>query len=604
MRYTILNVDDREASLYARSRTMSAAGFDVLEATTGAEAVKMASEHRPQVILLDVHLPDFDGLEVCRQIKANPDTASIQVLHVSAIAVTEPLQAMALESGADGYLVQPVDPKVLIGTTRALIRQWQKQDDLRAALEELQGTRQTLAASEARLRLAQHAAKAGVWEWNIKTGELRWSDEMYSLLGCDRNVVFTHDQWRETIHPADRANAYAEANGAVEEKRQFRSEYRISRYGEVRWLESIGDTIVDAEGNLAKMTGIAIDITERKKLETDLRVASEKHEHYHRLLEALMEYIPEGITVADAPDVTIRFVSKFGRELIGRTPETIEGISADGKTHSEQWGVHHSDGRPSVDDELPLTRSTKHGEVVTDAEWVLSCPDGRKLFVLCNSGPIRNGAGEITGGVIAWRDITERKQMEKALRESVERFRMATQAANEAIYEWNLDSGNISLNETYTRLYGRTEEAGSSAEWGFGRIHPEDRERVTASFNSALYGAANSWECEYRFEKTDGTWANVYDRAAIARGDDGKPVRIVGARLDTTELNVTRHQLRVLTGLLPICASCKKIRDTAGEWHVLEAYIHEHSEAKFSHGMCPECAVRWYGSGTEAAGAR
>jgi light-regulated signal transduction histidine kinase (bacteriophytochrome) len=76
-------------------------------------------------------------MEVCRQIKANPDTASLQVLHVSTTAGAEPLRAMALESGADAYLVDPVSPEVLVGTIRALLRQWQRQDDLRVAQHDL-----------------------------------------------------------------------------------------------------------------------------------------------------------------------------------------------------------------------------------------------------------------------------------------------------------------------------------------------------------------------------------------------------------------------------------------------------------------------------------
>jgi hypothetical protein len=89
----------------------------------------------------------------------------------------------------------------------------------------------------------------------------------------------------------------------------------------------------------------------------------------------------------------------------------------------------------------------------------------------------------------------------------------------------------------------------------------------------------------------------VFDRASFARGEDGKAVRVIGAMLDITELYVSRQHLWMLSGLLPICAACKKIRDSDGKWHVLESFIHDHSKARFTHGMCPECVVKWYGDG-------
>jgi PAS domain S-box-containing protein len=200
-------------------------------------------------------------------------------------------------------------------------------------------------------------------------------------------------------------------------------------------------------------------------------------------------------------------------------------------------------------------------------------------------------------------DVTERKRMEEALRESEERFRMATQAANEAIWELDVASGCVSWSENFTRFYGRTQNGGSSIGWWLNRLHSEDRERVVSSLNSALSGRATSWDCEYRFRKPDDSWATVYDRALIARTVDGKATRVIGAMLDTTELHVTRQQLKVLSGLLPICAVCKKIRDGDGTWHVMESYIHTHSEAKFSHGLCPECVTTWYGSESDPAAA-
>ncbi len=270
-----------------------------------------------------------------------------------------------------------------------------------------------LRQNEERLRLAQRAARSGIWSWDVNTGELYWSEEAYDMLGFDTATVPSMEAWLSIILPDHRANAEKDIQRAQQEKSQYHSEFPILRRGEVRWIEAMGDFVYDSEGNATHVTGIGID-------------------------------------------------------------------------------------------------------------------------------------------------VTERKQTEQALRRSEERFRMAAQAANEAIWELDVESGTVSWNETHNKLYDPTRDSGSSTEWWIGRIHPEDRDRVKASFNAALSGPGGSWDCEYRFRKIDDTWAVVYDRASIARGVDGKATRVIGAMLDVTELNVARKQIMVLSGLLPICAECKR----------------------------------------------
>src|SRR5688500_12116529 len=80
----VLNVDDYEAGRYATSRVLRQAGFDVAEAATGTDALRLVVSEHPDLVLLDVNLPDVDGFEVCRQIKTHPDTSTIPVLYLSA----------------------------------------------------------------------------------------------------------------------------------------------------------------------------------------------------------------------------------------------------------------------------------------------------------------------------------------------------------------------------------------------------------------------------------------------------------------------------------------------------------------------------------------
>lgn len=118
---TILHVDDTDAQRYAISRVLRHAGFEVLEARTGQQALEFV-ERLPDLVILDVNLPDISGFAVCRQIKANEATARIPVLHLSATMVSTDARVAGLEGGADGYMVQPVEPDELIATIRALLR--------------------------------------------------------------------------------------------------------------------------------------------------------------------------------------------------------------------------------------------------------------------------------------------------------------------------------------------------------------------------------------------------------------------------------------------------------------------------------------------------
>jgi signal transduction histidine kinase/CheY-like chemotaxis protein len=120
-KFTILNVDDDDGSRQLVNRILRHAGYRVVEAATGTEALRLAKDN-PDLVLLDVNLPDMSGFEVCRRIKAAPVTSLIPVLHLSATYVDDLSRVEGLEGGADGYLRQPIEPPVLLAYIKALLR--------------------------------------------------------------------------------------------------------------------------------------------------------------------------------------------------------------------------------------------------------------------------------------------------------------------------------------------------------------------------------------------------------------------------------------------------------------------------------------------------
>jgi two-component system, sensor histidine kinase len=134
----ILNVDDDDAARYVKSRILKLAGFQVLEAGTGAGALDIVRERAPGLVLLDVKLPDINGRDVCGMIKRDPGMSGVVVLLTSATHIDMRHRVLALDAGADGYLVAPMEPEELVANVRALLRMRKAERERQAAMEALQ----------------------------------------------------------------------------------------------------------------------------------------------------------------------------------------------------------------------------------------------------------------------------------------------------------------------------------------------------------------------------------------------------------------------------------------------------------------------------------
>lgn len=171
-------------------------------------------------------------------------------------------------------------------------------------------------------------------------------------------------------------------------------------------------------GQLAAFTSLGLQHIQAR-YEAVTRFAEAEAER--SVLRAIMEHVPEGITVADGPDATIRMVSRFGSQMFGRAPDELIGARAE--EHAKLWRLYDAEGeKPASPEDLPLTRAIRNSEVITDEEWLYNGPDNSRAYALFNAGPIRDRDGTVTGGIAVWRDITKRKRAEDELLEAKERL--------------------------------------------------------------------------------------------------------------------------------------------------------------------------------------
>jgi signal transduction histidine kinase len=154
-------------------------------------------------------------------------------------------------------------------------------------------------------------------------------------------------------------------------------------------------------------------LIENARLHDAERGAREAADRGHDVMQAVLEHIPEGITIADAPDARIRLVSRFGLDLLMRPWEEVAGLRAE--EQAALFPMHRAEAEsPAAAADLPLTRAVQ-GLVVRGEEWILHRPDGTRVTLLCDAGPIQDKAGNVTGGIMAWREISAHKRMQQQL---------------------------------------------------------------------------------------------------------------------------------------------------------------------------------------------
>lgn len=290
----ILVVEDDPATRRATCRLLQGAGYAVSSASTGQAARAALRKQPPHIVLLDRHLPDADGLEICREIKTDPATAeTVLVVMLSSASVASEAQLEGLATGADGYFPRPIGNRELLTRleafariarlTRKLAAAVHARHDLEQHLEarvqsrtadlaELAHRQQAEAlaqAQEVRLQLAMEAAEAVAWEWDVATGAIRYSDNLTQIVRGEATEPFMSlEQVLKRIHPEDRAGLASALQRAAEAGEPLVCDYRaLMLDGSWRWILARGRRAPGSAGSQAVVLGASVDITERKQAE-------------------------------------------------------------------------------------------------------------------------------------------------------------------------------------------------------------------------------------------------------------------------------------------------------------------------------------------------
>src|SRR5712691_2634067 len=191
----------------------------------------------------------------------------------------------------------------------------------------------------------------------------------------------------------------------------------------------------------------------------------------------------------------------------------------------EYFNIHDDDIEPIVSHRRALLGES----VATQIEW-----QGRTYDV--HMEPFRSKDGAIIGTIGVAFDVSERTRTEESLRRSEERFQLLGRATNDVVWDWDLHTDGMWMNDNVAAMFGyRAEDVEPTGTWWEERLHPDDRGRVGASVDDLIGTGGSVWSAEYRFRRQDGTYATVVDRGYVLHDASGHPVRMIGSVMDVSK---------------------------------------------------------------------
>lgn len=509
--YKILAVNDDPDQLEIKEFLLQNAGFRVLTAQSGNKAYTVAQRELPDLIISDVLMPDGDGIELCRLIRADEKLRFIPILLVSGLQKDTASVVKGLEAGADDYMELPYEPMRLIAKAARLIERKRVEDALRESENRFRSLIENLTD------IISILAPDGTAIYESPSLEHNLGYKPEELIG--KNIL-------TFIHPEDAPEVteyFASAMQSTEAVSPI--EYRF-RHKNKSWriLESVGKPFNDPINGLVAVIN-SRDITEQRN------ALKAKRESENRL-RIIFDNAAIGIALVNTKGQPIESNPAL-QKMLGYSGEEFRQMSFAEFTHPDDL----------AEDSILAQEIFEGKRDYYQIEKRYIKKNGEIMWGNLTASVIRiDGEMRFISGMVE--DITDRKHAEAALRESENRFQLVSRATNDALWDWDLLTDSLWMNEVYYKLLGRSpgKVKPNIKSWYKG-IHPEDKKRVITGLKSVLESGDNYWVDEYRLLSTENSVAYVFDRGHIIYNEDGKPVRMIGAAIDITERKRVQEQL-------------------------------------------------------------
>ena len=455
-------------------------------------------------------------------------------------------------------------------------------------ITERKQTEMALRESESLLNATGKMAKVGGWEVDAGTREVKWTEQMYRIHELPLDYEPSLESYLSFLHPNDREKAFINAKRAMEQGEPFEHEALfITAKGKEIWIRAICNPLI-VDGKVVKLKGINQDITELKHAEIALKESES-------FLNTTGKMAKVGGWEIDTSTLEMKWTKQTYRIL---------EFPLDYKPFHENTinSIHPDDREKAI---INLQRALEQGEPF-DHTARITTAKGKEIWMraLCNPYIVDGKVVKLKG---SFQDVTELKQAEMALKESENRYRSLIELSPLGIGMSDTEGVILNVNQALASMLGY------EIEDLFGQnfrdiTHPEDLMRETILIESLLDNKEKSFSLEKRYRHKNGHyfWINM----TVAKLSDltGNEVFIFGFVENISnrkqmelerekliyELQDALAEIKELRGFLPICANCKKIRDDDGYWQQLEVYITERTDAKFSHGICPDCVKALY----------
>jgi len=520
---------------------LSRAGYKVLTAATGAQAIETALATLPHLILLDASLRDLDGATVLRRMRADPALEAVPVILLAEAGAPKTHQAAALEAGADGYITRPVVEDEFLAYIHAHWRMADMAAELRHRAEELaQAQAAALNMMEDAVAARQRAESALE---ALRERERQLAALMANLPGMayrcandpQRTMQFVSQgalgltgyraadlcgnarvAFADLIHPEDRARVWTAVQAAVDQDRPYVLEYRIrDADGAERWVWERGSAVRDAQGRVEALEGFIADITEQRRMQEDLRASEER---YRRIVETSHE----GIWAIDAASRTC-FVNQRIQEMLGYTAAQMMGRPLTDFLAPEDIADHQvqlharQEGKPGH-----FERRYRHAS-------------GAWRWMSVSATPQWDAAGQFAGSFAMFTDITDRKQAEEALEAERALLRTLVDNLPVSIYLKDLEGRKLLANPVDVHHLGAACEAEvlGKTDYDFfpealARQFQEDERRVIETGQPLL-------NREEKLTRPDGTQRWLLTSKVPRRDLAGRITGIIGIGLDITD---------------------------------------------------------------------